>query len=85
MRLVHSSARHLPTRAEMETLFDMVTTIPTRRLGIPYPGIVPGALADLVILGKPDLVEALRYHQPPQWVINRGKLVDTARMEEMSL
>lgn len=75
----------MTTRAEMETLFDMVTTVPTRRLGIQHPGIVPGAPADLVILGKPDLVEALRFHQPPQWVISRGKLVDTAKMEEMSL
>jgi cytosine deaminase len=74
----------MTTRTEMEVLYDMITRIPIHRLGIKHPGITAGAPADLVILGKPNMIEALRFHQPPQWVISKGKLVDSAKMEKLS-
>ena len=74
----------MTTRTEMEVLYDMISGTPTRRLGITHPGITAGAPADLVILGKPDLIEALRFHLPPKWVISKGKLVDSAKMETLS-
>ncbi len=74
----------MTTRSEMEVLYDMITSIPIHRLGIKHAGITAGAPADLVVLGKPNLIEALRFHQPPQWVISKGKLVDSERMEKLS-
>jgi hypothetical protein len=60
----------MTTRTEMEVLYDMITRIPIHRLGIKHPGVIAGAPADLVILGKPNMIEALRFHQPPQRVIS---------------
>ena len=74
----------MTTRAEMEILYDMATILPIRRLGIHHPGIKAGASADLVILGKIDILEALRFHMPPRWVISRGKLVDSEKMVRLA-
>lgn len=74
----------MTTAAEMEQLYDMATVIPIRRLGYDHPGIVPGAPADLVVLNAPNVLEALRYHEPPKYVISRGRLVDSAKMRALA-
>jgi len=51
----------------------MITSIPIHRLGIRHPGITAGAPADLVVLGKPNMIEALRFHQPPQTLAVGGR------------
>lgn len=74
----------MTTAGEMELLYDMATKIPIRRLGYEHPGIVPGAPADLVVLNAPNVLEALRYHEPPKYVVSRGRLVDAAKMRALA-
>jgi cytosine deaminase len=65
----------MTTRADMETLFDMVTISASRAMGLQDIGLQVGAPAHLVVLGQPSILEALRYHEAPRWVISHGKLV----------
>jgi hypothetical protein len=37
-----------------------------------------GVEANLVVSKQPSVVEALRYHEEPEYLINHGKLVDQA-------
>ncbi len=74
----------MTTARDMETLFDMATTIPAHRLGINHPGIVPDASADLVVLAAPNVLEALRTHEAPRYVISQGRLVDSQKMRELA-
>jgi cytosine deaminase len=46
-------------------------------------GLEVGAPANLVVLGQSDVVEALRFHEAPRWVISHGRLVDLARMRQL--
>ncbi len=43
-----------------------------------------GAPAHLVVLDEPDVVEALRHHAAPAHVISHGRLVDQAKMKELT-
>ena len=43
-----------------------------------------GANANLVILDAPNILEALRAHEAPRFVISHGNLVDRARLEPVS-
>jgi len=74
----------MTTAREMETLYDMATVLPTRRLRIDHPGIVPGAPADLVVLAAPTVPEALRSHEAPKAVVSQGRLVDAAKMKDLA-
>ncbi len=74
----------MTTGQEMEQLYDMATKIPARLMGIDHPGIVPGAPADLVVLNAPSVAEALRTHEPPRWVISRGRIIDSKQMEKLA-
>jgi cytosine deaminase len=72
------------TRAEIETLYDMITIASARAMNIANFGIDVGAVANLVVLDQADVVEALRCHAPPLHVISHGRPVDLARMRELS-
>jgi cytosine deaminase len=74
----------MTTAQDMETLYDMVTTTPSRLLHREHPGILPGATADLVVLSAPSVLEALRTHEMPRYVISRGRLVDTEHFRAMA-
>jgi cytosine/creatinine deaminase len=74
----------MTTAQEMETLYDMATIIPTRRMRIEHPGIIPGAPADLVVLAARSVLEALRWHEAPKHVVSRGQVVDTAKMRQLA-
>lgn len=74
----------MTTAQEMEILYDMATTIPIRRLQIKHPGIIKGAPGDLVVLNAPSILEALRTHEAPKFVVSRGQLVDTERMKDIA-
>lgn len=71
----------MTTRQEMETLYDMVTRSAARCIGIESFEIKAGSPANLVVLDEPNVLEALRNHQAPKWVISHGKLVDQAALE----
>jgi cytosine deaminase len=72
------------SRNEMETLYDMITVNPARALHIADFEIAVGAPANLVVLDRPDLGEALRYHGRPRAVISHGHRVNLDRMREMA-
>ncbi len=74
----------MTTRAETETLYDMVTVAPARAMNIANFGLAEGAPAHLVVLDQQDVVDALRFHAPPRHVISHGRRVDVDRMRALS-
>lgn len=71
------------TREDMETLYTMVTKDAARCIGLKDFEIKVGAPANLVVLDQPNVLEALRFHEKPSYVISQGKLVDQQRMDEI--
>jgi cytosine deaminase len=71
------------TREDMETLYDMVTKTPAKLIGLQDFELKEGSLANLVVLDQPNVLEALRFHERPQFVISHGKLIDQNKMDEI--
>ena len=69
------------TRQDVAALYDMITVEPAKAINLDGFGLSVGAPANLVVLGRPDEVEALRYHGPPAHVISHGKRLDAAKMQ----
>jgi cytosine deaminase len=65
----------MTTRAEMDRLYDMITIDAARAIGLRHHRLEVGAEANLVVLESPDVLEALRDHAPPRYVISQGKLL----------
>ena len=65
----------MTTREDMEVLIDMVTSEAATAMGIERHALEVGSPANLVVLRQPDVIGALRFHQPPKAVIHRGKLL----------
>lgn len=61
--------------ADMHTLYDMITRNAARAMGIADFELRVGAPANLVVLGVPNVLEALRHHEAPAHVISHGRLV----------
>ena len=74
----------MTTNRELETLYDMVTVNPARAMNIQDHALDVGAPANLVVLSAPNVLEALREHNTPLYVISHGKLVDRDQMEALS-
>ena len=74
----------MTTAAEMETLYDMITINAAAAMGLDQFNLAPGAKANLVVLRENNVLEALRYHRAPAWVISHGKIVETNKMYEMA-
>jgi cytosine deaminase len=72
------------TRREIEKLYDMITRDAARAMNVARYGLFEGSAANLVILGQPDVVDSLRFHAPPAWVISNGRVVDQAHMTAMA-
>lgn len=68
------------SRADMETLYDMITTAPAKAMNVGDHGIAVGRVANLVVLDQSDVNEALRFHAAPVAVISNGRNVDLAKM-----
>jgi len=73
----------MTTREDMEILYDMVTTEPAKAIGLEDHTIQVGAPANLVVLNESSVLEALRNHDAPAYVISHGKLVDQDKVEEI--
>ena len=71
----------MTTAAEMETLYDMVTTHAARAMGHVDCALTVGAPANIVVLDAPNILEALRYHTAPTHVISHGREIDQTKME----
>ena len=74
----------MTTRPELETLYDMITVHAARAMNVEYHELRVGANANLVVLGQANVLEALREHSAPRFVISHGKLVDRSKMEFLS-
>jgi len=71
-------------RADIESLYDMVTVSAARALNIADFGLRVGGPAHLVVLEAPDAVEALREHGRPVHVVSHGRPVDLAAMAALA-
>jgi cytosine deaminase len=70
--------------ADIETLYEMVTTSAARAINVNDYGLKVGVTANLVVMNEPSVVEVLRYHEQPHHVISHGKLVDLAQIEAIA-
>ncbi len=66
----------MTTREDMEVLYDMVTVDAAAAMGIEQHALEVDSPANLVVLQQPDVLGALRFHQPPMAVISGGKLLE---------
>ncbi|MGQ0571782.1 MAG: amidohydrolase family protein [Armatimonadota bacterium] len=64
-----------PTFAQMEMLYDMVTSLGARVLRLSDYGVAVGKAAHLVVLRGTNVHEVLREHRSPRYVISHGRLV----------
>jgi cytosine/creatinine deaminase len=69
------------TRQEIEKLYDMITTDAARAINVAAFGIAEGSPANLLVLNQPDVVDAFRFHGPPEWVISNGRVVDPTKLQ----
>ena len=67
----------MTTRAEMETLYDMVTVHAAKAMNLEGHKLKVGGNANLVVLNQPDVLEALREHSAPRVVVSHGKVVNS--------
>ena len=72
------------TRQEIEKIYDMITIDAAKAMNVAEFGIAEGALANLVVLDHPDVIEALRFHGPPTWVISNGQVIDPLSVKARS-
>ncbi len=70
----------MTTRAEMETLYDMITTRAAQAINLSQHKLDVGAPANLVVLREDNVLEALREHAVPLAVVSHGRLVDQLKM-----
>ncbi len=75
----------MTTSTEMESLYDMITVEAARAMRLEGFGLQIGTQAHLVVLDVPNVLEALREHAAPAYVISHGRLVDQEQMRSMSL
>lgn len=66
----------MTTSEDMEKLYDMITIDAAKAINISNFGLKVGNHANLVVLHEPNILEALRYHSKPEYVLSHGKLVD---------
>lgn len=61
--------------SQQRRLVDLVTTRAARVLGIEGHHLAPGRPANLVVHHHEQVVDVLRHHQAPRWVVSRGRVV----------
>jgi len=71
------------TSEDMEILYDMVTKNAAKAIGLKNFELKVGATANLVVLDQPNVLEALRFHERPSYVISHGKLIDQKQMDKI--
>jgi len=68
---------------EIETLYDMVTTKAGKAMGLKDFELKVGGQAHLVVSPQRSVLETMRYHEAPLYVISHGKLIDQKKVAEM--
>lgn len=74
----------MTTNREIEVLYDMITTNAAHAMNIRNHSLRAGNPANLVVLSGPDVLQALRDHAAPLYVISRGRPIDRKRMEAIA-
>jgi cytosine deaminase len=74
----------MTTSREMETLYDMITVNAAQAMNVKDHQLKVGMNANLVVLDAPNVLEALREHSVPRFVISYGKLIDRTEMEALA-
>jgi cytosine deaminase len=74
----------MTTAREIETLYDLITKNPARAMNVKNHEIKADASANLVVLNAPNVIEALREHAMPEYVISHGKIIDKIKMQTIS-
>ena len=74
----------MTTNRELETLYDMITVNAARAMNVNDHLLKIGSCANLVVLSAPNILEALREHKAPLYVISHGKLIDHLKMETLA-
>jgi len=69
----------MTTGEEMEKLYDMITVDAARAMGMKRFGLRAGYPANLVVLHEENVLEALRNHGEPRFVISQGQVVKSER------
>jgi len=72
------------TASDMEILYDMVTVNAARAIGLKNFALKVGSPAHLVVMEQKNVLEVLRYHEAPRYVISHGKLVDQQAVRNMA-
>lgn len=70
----------MTTRQDLEKLYDLITVDAARAMNVRGFRLEVGAPAHLVVLEAPNVLEALRDHAAPAYVISHGRLVDRAAL-----
>jgi cytosine deaminase len=73
----------MTTASDMETLYDMITLSAAQAMGLKDFALKVGAPANLVVLRQHSVLETLRNHDAPLFVISHGELVDQAKVDEI--
>ncbi len=68
---------------EIETLYDMVTTKAAQAMGLKDFELKVGGQAHLVVSSQKSVLETLRYHEAPLYVVSHGKLIDQTKIAEI--
>ena len=66
--------------AQLDVVGDMITTNAARAVGLEDYGLEPGCRADLVVLGRPTLREALADMAPRRAVVAAGRLASESEV-----
>ena len=74
----------MTTNRELETLYDMITLNAAQAMNVKDHQLKIGASANLVVLNAPNVLEAMREHTAPRFVISDGNMVDRAKMESVA-
>jgi cytosine deaminase len=61
---------------DLEKLYDMITVDAAKAINVKNFGLEVGANANLVVLKESNVLEALRYHDEPEFVISHGRVID---------
>lgn len=66
----------MTTKDDMEKLYDMITIDAGRAIGLKNHKLEEGNPANIVVLKDENVLEALRYHREPRYVISNGRLIN---------
>ena len=74
----------MTTHRELETLYDMITVNAAQAMNVKDHSLKVGTPANLVVLSAPNVLEALREHHAPLYVVAHGKLIEREAMETLA-